>query len=136
MSLYLQTQSFSAAARKLVDSFDDPIAFSWLNELEIWTVLHRNLSSGPLNKTLRAIDAARNDRVLVPCVLEQKAYLDRALALSKRYAAETGCRTLDILHVALALELNAPCFVSFDRRQRRLAMAVRLITLPENLDRP
>lgn len=135
VSLYLQTQFFSAAARELVDSFDEPLAFSWLNELEMVTVLHRSLSSGLLHKTLRAIDAARDSGILVPCVVDDhQAYLHRALDLSKRHAAGIGCRSLDILHVALALELKAPSFVSFDRRQRRLAEAVRLKILPEELD--
>jgi hypothetical protein len=41
----------------------------------------------------------------------------------------------DILHVALALEIKTPYFVSFDRRQRQLAEAVRLNVLPKDLDR-
>jgi predicted nucleic acid-binding protein len=42
-----------------------------------------------------------------------------------RLSAETphtGCRTMDILHVACALEIGASVFISFDQRQRALAL--------------
>ena len=34
---------------------------------------------------------------------------------------DTGCRTMDILHVACALQLSPDLFISFDERQRNLA---------------
>jgi len=40
-------------------------------------------------------------------------------------SAETprlGCRTMDILHVACALEIAATSFITFDTRQRELAL--------------
>lgn len=117
----------------MIDSLEEAIAFSWLAELEVLTVLRRTLSSEALTKALSAIEAARKDGILVPCVLEHGAYLRRALDLSKRHAAETQCRTLDILHIALALEIDTPYFLSFDRRQRQLAQAVKLKVLPKVL---
>jgi predicted nucleic acid-binding protein len=43
-----------------------------------------------------------------------------------------GCRTLDVLHVASALELAKTGFLTFDTRQRKLARAagLRLVELP------
>jgi len=52
--------------------------------------------------------------------LSRSRLLDRFRALAER-TPETGCRTMDVLHVAAAQELNAGLFVSFDERQRRLA---------------
>lgn len=37
-----------------------------------------------------------------------------------------GCRSLDILHVAAALRLSVPRFITFDDRQRQLAEAAGL----------
>jgi predicted nucleic acid-binding protein len=133
VALYLQTQSLSTVAREMVDSFEEAIAFPWLTELEVLTVLRRTLGPAALRKALSAIGAARTDGILVRCVVEKEAYSRRALELSKRHAAEIQCRTLDILHVALALETETPYFVSFDRRQRQLAQAVRLKVLPKDL---
>jgi predicted nucleic acid-binding protein len=45
----------------------------------------------------------------------------RCRELSESHAAETGARTLDALHVACAIQLEAREFVSSDRRQIALA---------------
>jgi predicted nucleic acid-binding protein len=52
-----------------------------------------------------------------------RAALQRAADLSRRHTAILGCRSLDVLHVASALELKAKRFLTFDRRQQRLALA-------------
>ncbi|MFP5237973.1 MAG: type II toxin-antitoxin system VapC family toxin [Acidobacteriota bacterium] len=48
--------------------------------------------------------------------------------LAQRQGSILGMRTLDSLHVACALELQAERFWTFDERQRRLAEAVGLDT--------
>ncbi len=55
-----------------------------------------------------------------------RSALHRADDLSREYTPEIGCRSLDVLHVACALELGLPSFLTFDLRQRRLARAVGL----------
>ena len=52
-----------------------------------------------------------------------------------RLGAETprlGCRTMDIFHVACALEIGASEFLSFDQRQNALATSagLKLVPLP------
>ena len=54
----------------------------------------------------------------------------RADELSERHAALHGQRTIDLLHVAIALECGARMFLSFDQRQRRLALAAGLMVKP------
>jgi predicted nucleic acid-binding protein len=51
---------------------------------------------------------------------------DVAVELARKHVSTLGCRTLDTLHVASALELGAHEFWSFDRRQAKLAKAVGL----------
>jgi predicted nucleic acid-binding protein len=55
-----------------------------------------------------------------------RAMLRRAEQLSRDQTPTLGCRTLDVLHVASALELGMRAFVTFDRRQAQLASAVGL----------
>jgi predicted nucleic acid-binding protein len=55
-----------------------------------------------------------------------RATMQRAGELSRRYTRQIGCRPLDILHVASALELKCRSFVTFDVRQQELARAVKL----------
>lgn len=55
-----------------------------------------------------------------------RATLRRAQEISRVHTPSLGCRTLDVLHVAAALELELPYFGTFDQRQQRLARAVGL----------
>jgi predicted nucleic acid-binding protein len=55
-----------------------------------------------------------------------RATLRRAADLSRTYTPKLGCRSLDVLHVATALELGLRDFVTFDGRPRQMARAVGL----------
>ncbi len=52
-----------------------------------------------------------------------RAVLDQAAELSHRYSPALGTRSLDVLHVASALELGCRQFVTYDGRQAKLAEA-------------
>jgi hypothetical protein len=52
--------------------------------------------------------------------------LERAAELSRMHTSSFGTRTLDVLHVASALELRSRAFVTYDERQAVLARKVRL----------
>jgi predicted nucleic acid-binding protein len=58
-----------------------------------------------------------------------RSALHRAAELSRKHTAALGCRSLDVLHVASALELQAKSFFTFDDRQQKLAHAVGLKTV-------
>lgn len=60
-----------------------------------------------------------------------RATLNRAAELSRDYSHRFGTRSLDVLHVASAMELGLRSFVTFDLRQRELARTVglKLVTL-------
>src|SRR5690606_3752550 len=49
-----------------------------------------------------------------------RATLRRARALSREHTLRIGCRSLDVMHVASAVELELKRFVTFDLRQQRL----------------
>lgn len=53
---------------------------------------------------------------------------DLCADLARRHGPKLGTRTLDSLHVACALELNAERFWTFDERQAKLARAEGLKT--------
>jgi predicted nucleic acid-binding protein len=55
-----------------------------------------------------------------------RAALNRAAELGREYSPQLGTRTLDVLHIACALELQHRTFLTFDLRQRKLALAVGL----------
>jgi predicted nucleic acid-binding protein len=55
-----------------------------------------------------------------------RAALNRAAQLSAAHTPKLGTRSLDVLHVACALELNLRRFLTFDERQQNLAAAAGL----------
>ena len=57
------------------------------------------------------------------------AVYERAKQIARRRTPRLGARTLDVLHVASALVLQADTFYTFDRSQGKLAMAEGL-TVP------
>jgi predicted nucleic acid-binding protein len=54
----------------------------------------------------------------------------RAENLAAVHAATNLCRSLDTLHVALAMELGATEFCTFDQRQAAMAKAAGLVVVP------
>jgi len=61
-------------------------------------------------------------RISVPA-----AAYERAALMARKHTPELGTRTLDVLHVASALALNASTFYTFDRNQRILAKREGLV---------
>ncbi len=59
-----------------------------------------------------------------------RAALNRAAELSRNHTPTLGTRSLDVLHVACALELKLRHFLTFDTRQRQLAVAAGLKNVP------
>lgn len=55
-----------------------------------------------------------------------RAALNRAAELSQSHTPRLGTRSLDVLHVACALELKLRHFLSLDERQQKLVRAVGL----------
>jgi predicted nucleic acid-binding protein len=60
------------------------------------------------------------EKFLVHTAVEWTNIFRRADSLDE-IASETGQRTIDLIHVAMALECEAKTFLSFDNRQRKLA---------------
>lgn len=55
-----------------------------------------------------------------------EAWSQRSHILAQKSTARLGTRTLDLIHVASAIELKADKLFSFDEKQRRLARELKL----------
>ena len=128
--LYVQDQH-SAEARRLMDSKPDV----WLTPLNIAEFSHAIGQQVFLGK----ISPLQSDRVRNNFASDQAARLwleagmpeqafERCSELGRRHAPRLGIRSLDSLHVACALELNAEQFWTFDERQAKVARAEGLKT--------
>jgi predicted nucleic acid-binding protein len=90
-------------------------------------VFQRHLSRRDAQSIYEEFETDRNLGVWLEVALPESAFAVCA-DLGRQYAARLGNRTLDTLHVASALELEATSFWTFDERQSRLARAVGLKT--------
>lgn len=112
-----------------------PVAFTGLHGLEIRTALRLKLFRGELSAAelagaLQTLQSDLEAGLLSNPGLNLEAMFNLAEGLSAKYAAETGARSLDILHVAAAVELDVDAFASFDERQRAMARKAGLKLLP------
>jgi len=88
---------------------------------------HRSfLPEAGYQAALAAMDDDFEQGRYAPADLLWRAVLKRAADLSRRHTPKLGTRSLDVLHIASALELGLKRFVTFDERQGRLATATGL----------
>lgn len=86
----------------------------------------RRFKLWPEAAAAHAAVATDRDAGIYICVPVSDAMYATAAELALAHTHSHGVRTLDLLHLAAALELKAEVFLSFDRRQRALAKAVGL----------
>jgi len=83
-----------------------------------------------LRLAFQQIDEDLRDGILVHTPVEWTNVFRRADELSETHATREGQRTIDLLHVAIALEARTRTFLSFDNRQRKLARVAGLEVKP------
>jgi len=92
----------------------------------------KTISAEAMHDALASFDEDLADGRYVAADVLWRATLRRAAEISRAHTTTVGCRTLDVLHVATALELALRNFVTFDRRQQQLARAAGLkVVIPK-----
>jgi predicted nucleic acid-binding protein len=132
-SLY-GTDANSEQAVRQIEALHPEFIVTPFGELEFITAFEaqafRKLLSVPeLDESMQAFRADLAMGVLVRRPVPPGA-LARAIALAKLYTRTLGCRTLDILQVAIGLELEADVFLTFDKDQAKLARRAGLTVRP------
>lgn len=92
--------------------------------------LHHSLPASQRAMIKRETEAALNllskfisRRVFIESSVNMDQAIEVALSLSAKHTGRLGCRGFDLLHVALALELECEAFLTADRIQGTLARA-------------
>ena len=88
------------------------------------------LDEAALSEALADLSADFHAGHLCQADILWRAALNRAAELSRNHTPRLGTRSLDVLHVACALELKFRYFLTFDSRQQQLAAAVGLKSAP------
>ena len=126
----------SSAVVDFVGLRKQPLVATRHLSLEVQTAIRRRVFERtlPADKAKQAIQNFNRDvglgHVFVRPDLDMHRVYGRALDLSRDWADTLGVRTLDILHVAAALELRLNEFATGDERQARLAENCGLIVPP------
>jgi predicted nucleic acid-binding protein len=124
-----EPQSRAVAAWR--GSLSDPLIMTQHGRLELINAMGLAVYRGHITQAIydSALAALEDDFErgrYVQADLLWRATLKRANELSRQFTRFLGCHSLDVLHVASALELGMGCFFTFDLRQRQLAVAVKL----------
>jgi predicted nucleic acid-binding protein len=125
----------SATALRLRARFAPPAVLTHLHRVELTTawqqkVYRKELTASVVARALGDLDDDVAAGIWAAPAYDLADVHARAEALSRRHAATLGVRSLDILHVAAALALEAQQFVTSNNRQGLLAQAVGLELVP------
>jgi predicted nucleic acid-binding protein len=133
-SLYLE-ESTSKAADAALGTKRFPLPLTPLAALELRNAFNRAVQRQRITAAQRdalwqdvETDIASGFLVLTPVAADELYH--KARQLSDRYTPTLGTRSLDLLHVAAALVLEAKVFFSFDDRQRKAAASEGLKVKP------
>jgi predicted nucleic acid-binding protein len=126
-------QEHTPKADRIRESLIEPLHFTSLLEFEFLQAIELQVWLHSRDKT-KGYNRREADRMIqdwesdiatglnrfVP--FDMNAVLRQSRFLSKQTTAKGGHRTLDIFHVATAVHLGAKRFLTFDDRQRTLAL--------------
>lgn len=134
VALYLN-EADSPRADAACASVPPPIRLTDWHRVEISNAFQRAVKNGRITSEQAALlwqnfteDVAMG-RFEISQV-DHAAVLARTLTLTRKHTASTGTRSLDLIHIASALEIGATDFLSFDNRQRQTAAAEGLKVMP------
>jgi predicted nucleic acid-binding protein len=132
VSLYvLDANSALAAAR--MKQIQLPLLLSSLGELELTNAIglrlyRKEIRPAVAKSSLILLQKDLEDGVLLVKPLPAAAF-ERAKQISRKHTPKLGTRSIDTLHVAAAIVLQASSFLTFDKRQANLAAAAGLRVL-------
>jgi predicted nucleic acid-binding protein len=137
VALYVPNDHTAAALRHRGRAGRQPILFTPLHRLEMRTTVRQCAYGGLIRQTearqiLRHIGEDLADGTLIHQPLDWTESLRQAEMVAERLAWTMPCRSLDLWHVAIALEIQAGIFVTFDKDQFAVAQAAGLRSMIPN----
>jgi predicted nucleic acid-binding protein len=130
VSLYVLDANSALAATRM-EQARLPILLTPFGELELTNAIslrlfRRELPSSKVKVAQALVRKDLLDGVLLLKPLPEGLF-EKAMQMARRRTPQLGTRTLDVLHVASAMKLQADAFYTFDRNQEKLAKAEGLV---------
>lgn len=127
VALYIQ-EANSALADAACNSVRAPVRLTEWHRVEVANAFQRAVLRTRITAAQAALlwqdftnDIAAGRFEIV--AIDHAVVLARTLALTQRHTATLGTRSLDLVHVASALQMTVADFLSLDTRQRQCASA-------------
>lgn len=113
----------------------ESLPFTPFHRHELRTALRLRVFRGDLTpaqrkEAFREIESDLRDNILTHTVVPWTAAFREAETIAESHAETIGVRSLDLLHVGIALALRATHFLTFDSRQAQLAKVAGLKVKP------
>lgn len=133
-SLYAQDANTVHAGR-IVTTLQTPLVFTPLQRHELrnafrLSVFRREIIAADCQRLLGAVEVDTKTGVLVEAPVSWAEVYSEAEALSAAHSKTLGTRGFDVLHVAAAVALGIRNFLTFDARQKSLAVKAGLKVKP------
>ena len=130
VKLYIK-EKYSRATSVWLKKNNEAIPLTSFHELELINAIHlkqfrTEITPDQTRLIMSRFEAHEASGIYYRPQLDWSAIFSHAIDLSKFHSADIGSRSLDILHVAAALSMNADRFLTLDDRQTRLATLVGL----------
>ncbi|OGL43374.1 MAG: hypothetical protein A2161_07995 [Candidatus Schekmanbacteria bacterium RBG_13_48_7] len=124
VKLYFR-EKYSKEISRFIKENDESIPFTYLHELEFMNALAQKQFRNEITKTereqvIKSIHNHEKKGVYYRPLLDWPEIIGFAIALSQRYTHKIGSRSLDILHVSVALSIKVDKFMTFDEKQAAL----------------
>ncbi len=125
VKLYIK-EEYSRDTSSWLKENDEALPLTSFHELEFINAIHLKQFRAEINLDETRLIMSRFEKheksgIYYRPQLDWSAIFIRTIDLSKKHSAIIGSRSLDILHVASALSINADRFLTWDSRQTRLA---------------
>lgn len=126
VSCYLLDANTSVASKYLV-ALKEPLPFTALHQIEVrnammLSVFRGIIAADDIAKAWKQVQLDIRRGLLVRTDLSWDTVFRYGTRLSSGFSAVIGTRSLNILHVAAAASIRAKHIVTFDTRQRALAL--------------
>ena len=125
VKLYIK-EEYSQESSNWLKENNEAIPLTSFHELELINAIHlkqfrAEVTSDETHLILSRFEEHEKSGIYYRPQLDWSAIFIHAIDLSKKHSASIGSRSLDILHVASALSINADRFLTLDDRQTGLA---------------
>jgi predicted nucleic acid-binding protein len=133
VKLYIK-EAYSQEASAWIKGNDEAIPKTILHELEFTNAIklkrfRNEMTSSEAEIVLGRFSQHETDGIFYRQAINWSDAFTCSLTLSKNHTETIGSRSLDLIHVALALSMGAERFFTFDEKQSQLASAAGLQTI-------